>query len=396
MKSAIVPCILGVMASASPVLAQNVTDPAETARFRLGVLALTPRLGIRDLGVDTNIFNLAAEPRRDTTATFTAGADTWLRVGRAYLSGRTTSDWHYFKRASDQRSINVTQEGRLDLDLLRIVPRVGGAFINTRQRPNEEFDLRVQQRNAVAFGGVMVPIGTRTRVDFELRQQRYDYSAGKFGDTAVASALNRKSRLATVEAGVNVTPLTRAVLKTDWREDSFTYESSRDSHSVRVMPGVEMQPFALVSGKAFAGYRRFTTQSAAVPDVSGVVAAVELKYVAADVFRITGQLNRDLDYSLDLDESVYVSTSMGVEAVKAVGLYWDLVGRARRAALAYQEVGPVAGRTDRLWLVGGGLGRRLGSELRVGLDIDYVKRGSIRTDRTFDGLRFGTSVTYGY
>src|SRR6185503_8869979 len=238
MKSAIVPCILGVMASASPVLAQNVTDPAETARFRLGVLALTPRLGIRDLGVDTNIFNLAAEPRRDTTATFTAGADTWLRVGRAYLSGRTTSDWHYFKRASDQRSINVTQEGRLDLDLLRIVPRVGGAYINTRQRPNEEFDLRVQQRNAVAFGGVMVPIGTRTRVDFELRQQRYDYSAGKFGDTAVASALNRKSRLATVEAGVNVTPLTRAVLKTDWREDSFTYESSRDSHSVRVMPGV--------------------------------------------------------------------------------------------------------------------------------------------------------------
>ena len=388
--------LAGTLAMAGPAWAQNVVDPGETARFRVGALAVTPRFGIRDLGLDTNIFNLGASPQRDTTATFTAGADTWFRVGRAFLAGRTLADWHYFKRASDQRSFNLTQEARIDVDLLRFVPRAGGAFVNTRQRPNEEFDLRVQQRNVNVFGGVMVPLGTRGRVDFELRHQEYDYSIGKFGDQAVASALNRNSRLAGLEAGVDVTPLTRAVLKADWRQDRFTFESSRDSNSVRIMPGVELQPFALLSGKAFIGYRKFTTPSPAAPDVSGLVTSVELKYVVADVFRISGAVNRDVDYSLDLDDSVYISTSMGIEAVRALGLDWDVVARVRRASLAYQAVSPAIGRTDRGWLTGGGLGRRIGTELRVGFDVDYVCRTSIRADRSFDGLRFGASVTYGY
>jgi hypothetical protein len=387
---------LGLFAGPAELRAQNVPDPSETARFHLGALALTPRMGVRNLGLDTNIFNVGESAQRDMTATFTGGTDTWLRIGRAYLAGRTTMDWHYFRKASDQRSVNVTQEGRIDVDLLRFVPRAGGAFVNSRQRPNDEFDIRVQQRNVMVFAGVMVPVGSRGRFDLEWRQQEYDYSVGSFGDSAIASALNRKSEQAAMTAGFDVTPLTRLVVRADIRRDRFAFTHERDSDSVRVMPGVELQPSAVVSGKAFVGYRRFKTPSTTVPDVTGVVASVELKFVAADTFRVTGQINRDLDYSLDLDESVYVSTSAGADVLQAMGLDWDVVGRVRRGSLAYQQVGPVAGRVDRVWLVGTGIGRRIGTELRVGFDVDYAKRSSVRTDRSFDGLRYGVSVTYGY
>lgn len=388
--------LLATLAGPAPAAAQNVADPPETARIRLGALALTPRFGVKNLGIDTNIFNLSTEPERDLTATMTGGSDTWLKVGRASFAGRTTLDWHYFRKAADQRSMDVSQEGRVALDLLRLVPRAGGSIVNTRQRPNEEFDLRVQQSNRIYFVGVMVPVGSKGRVDTEIRVQDYDYSTGRHGDGAVAFALNRKSEIAALEAGFDVTPLTRVVVRTDLRRDRFAFIDERNSNSLRVMPGLELQPSALVSGTALIGYRTLETQSATVPDFSGLVASVDLKFVAMDVFRLSGQFSRDVDYSTDLDDSVYVSTNWGFDAVRAIGLDWDVVGRIRRSSLAYQELPPVAGRIDRVWLSGAGIGRRVGTELRVGFDVDYVNRSSVRGNRTYDGFRCGASVMYGY
>lgn len=384
------------LAVPSAARGQNVPDPSETARLHLGPLSLTPRLGVRDLGVDTNVFNLSQTPQRDMMATFTGGADTWLRVGRAYFASRTTVDWHYFRKASDQRSFDVTQEGRVDVDLLRLVPRAGGAIVNSRQRPNDEIDLRVQQRHKSAFAGVMVPVGAKGRLDLEFRQQDYDYGAGTFGDELVASALNRKSETVAALGGFDVTPLTRLVMRAERREDRFVFTQVRNSDSLRLTPGVEFEPSAVVSGKAYVGYQRFRTPSPVMPDVTGLVAAVELKYVAADAFRITGIVKRDVDYSLDLDESVYVSTSAGFDLLQALNLDWDVVGRVRRGSLAYQQLDSTPGRVDRLWQTGVGIGRRVGTELRVGFDVDYVARNSSRADRTYDGFRFGGSVTYGY
>jgi len=386
-----------VLAVPSAGWAQNVADPSETARFHLGPVSLTPRIGLRNVGLDTNVFNLSETPERDFTATLTTGADTWLRVGRAYFSSRTTADWVYFQKAGSQRSLNLNQEGRVDVDLLRLVPRIGGAFVNSRQRPNDEFDLRVQQRNVGVFAGVMVPVGSKARVDLEIREQEYDYAVGKYGDSAIASALNRKSQVATLTGGFEITPLTRLAVRADSRRDRFTFTPARNSTSLRVMPGVEFEPSAVVSGKAFLGWRRFETPDPVTPDVTGFVASVELKFVAADMFRLTGVISRDVDYSLDLDESVFISTSMGVEILQALGLDWDVVGRVRHATLAYQYQDAVAtSRVDRVWLTGGGLGRRLGTDIRVGFDVDYVNRSSVKGDRAFDGFRFGASVTYGY
>ena len=77
-----------------PVLALRADAPAipaEEARMHLGPLALTPRFSVRNLGVDTNVFNSANLPTRDFTATFGPGVDTWLRIGRARLSGADRS-----------------------------------------------------------------------------------------------------------------------------------------------------------------------------------------------------------------------------------------------------------------------------------------------------------------
>ncbi len=393
-----IPLLILWLSLAVPAVAraQAVSDPGEEARLRVGPLGVTPKISLRNIGFDTNIFNASGEPERDFTTTLGTGADSWLRVGRLYLSGKTSVDWVYFQKNSSQRSVNVSQEGRVALDLLRLVPRAGGGIVNSRQRPNDEFDLRIHQRQTSMFGGVAVPIGVKGALDLEYKQQDFDYSVGKFGDALVATALNRESTAVTAAGSLELTPLTALTVRADRRLDRFEFTPSRNSNSYRVMPGVEFQPSAVVSGSAFVGYRKFETLSADTPDFSGVVAQVRLKYVALDMFRVIGEVVRDVEYSLDLEESFFVSTAAGVEVTQALGLSWDVVGRVRRHALAYRPTTGHGGRVDRAWQTGVGFGRRLGEQLRVGLDVDYVRRDSALPSRAFDGFRVGGSVTYGY
>ena len=385
-----------VLAAPALAHAQAVSHPGDDARLHFGPLGVTPKIALRNIGFDTNIFNASGTPERDFTTTLATGADSWLRLGRGYFSGKTSVDWVYFQKNSSQRSVNVSQEGRFDLDLFRLVPRVGGAVLNTRQRPNDEFDLRIHQRQTAVFGGVAVPLGVKASIDAEYKQQTFDYSVGKFGDSLVATALNRDSETTTLAGNFELTSLTTLTVRADRRLDRFDFTPARDSDSYRVMPGLQFQPSAMLSGSAFVGYRKFRTLAADMPDFSGVVAQVQLKFVALDMFRIVGEVTRDVEYSLDLEESFFVSTASGVEVTQALGLYWDVVGRVRRHQLAYRPTAGHDGRVDRAWQTGVGLGRRLGDQMRVGLDVDYVKRDSSTPARAFDGFRVGGSVSYGY
>jgi hypothetical protein len=377
--------------------AQQVVDASQTAMFHFGPLSLTPRLAIQNLGVDTNVFNSAETPVRDTTLTVAPGVDVWLRAGRVRLASQTTTEWLYYRTLASQRSFNAGENLRIDVDLARVTPRVGGLFLNTRARPNDEVDARVQQHNTGGSVGMTVPAGSRLKFDLDARRTRYDYSQGAYGNPNVADALNRDSDVVSLAGTVEVTVLTSLAVRLESIRDRFTYSTERDSDSLRVMPGVIFEPFAFVSGRAFVGYRRFEALDPGVPDYSGLVADVELKYVALDMFRVVGRVKRDLDYSLDETEPYYVTASVGVEATQLLGLNWDVVGRARHGTLTYPELSALRpGRVDTVDEFGAGVGRRFGERWRVGFDVNYVRRVSAIPSRTYDGLRVGGSFVYGY
>ena len=86
--------------------------------------------------------------------------------------------------------------------------------------------------------------------------------------------------------------------------------------------------------------------------------------------------------------------------MQAIGSGWDVVGRVGVTRMAYQafdRIGSVLpDRTDRTWLVGTGVGRRFGTDVRIGVDVNYVTRVSGAPFRDYSGVRAGGSVTYGY
>jgi hypothetical protein len=377
---------------------QTTGDPS-TARIQLGPLALDPRIALRNVGIDTNIFNADGEPEKDFTASLVPGVDSWLRLGRARLSGKTSVEWTYFHKATNQRSLNLQQDGRLDVEMANLTPFVSGSFVRTRARPNQEIDQRVQQERVAAGAGVAVRTGARLSFEAAMRQETLDFGNTKHGSALLAAALNRKVQEGSLSMRYELTPLTSFVLTATTRYDRFDAAIVRDADSVSIVPGLQFKPLALISGSAGVGVRRFRTLDADAPDFTGLVASVDLQYIARDATKFAVRFGRDVEYSFEPLQPFYVATSRLLTITQALGYDWDAVGRLGYDTLAYrgfESFGLPGARTDRVSIVGAGFGRRFGDALRIGFDADYARRTSDVAARSYNGMRLGGSVTYGY
>ena len=383
-----------------PASAQMRSSDATSARWHLGPLALDPRFALRNVGIDTNVFNETETPTRDLTASFGPEMDAWLRVGRVALTGTSTVTWTYFRDSRSQRSFDGSQRARADLDLQWLVPHVSGSIERARQRPNLEIDARVRRDVSVVGGGVDVRLGPRLSIDLAHEITRVDFARGEAGGGLLADALNRREAETTATGRLVLTPLTTVVVKAAFREDRFDQAVFRDSQSLAVMPGVEFKPLALISGTAVVGVRRLRPEAGEVGAFRGVVADVALNYQLRDLMRVSVVARRDGEYSFEAGQPYYLSNGLRLSLTQALGAGWDVVARGGRTTLDYRAsiggTGVAGNRVDQLWAYGLGIGRRLGDAVRIGVDVEQVTRESTAAGRGYDGLRGGGSLTYGF
>ena len=380
--------------------AQDLGAPVEPT-MELGPVGLTPRLAVRDLGVDSNVFNESDSPARDVVAVLVPGLDATMRVGAARLSSRTLAEWHYFQKSSGQRSVNINQLGRVDLDFTRLSPYLEAGYLRSRHRPNLEIDERVLQKTRTGSAGLLVRFGARTSLDLHAERSRVEFGDRSTGSVLFATRLNRVTDEATLEGHVALSALTTLTLAGRHRQERFDFEPVRDSDNLVVTAGLDLKPSALVSGTAVAGLRRLTAKHASMPDHAGVVAAVRVSYTLLEQTRFTVRFDRDVEYSFEEAWPYFVSTTGLLEIKQAVGYVWDVVVRGGRSELAYQpflttDLPAPIDRRDRVVTVGVGGGRHLGDDVRVGVDLNHDRRQSPVAGRSYSGYRFGGSLTYGY
>ena len=387
------------------VRAQDIAqDPGANAAMHLGPVGLTPRLALRNFGVDSNVLNASGTPQADFTATFAPGADLWLSIGRARVSSKTDIGWVYFKQLADQRSFDFNEQARLDVVMARIVPHVGGGYLRTRQRPNLEIDARALRTTKSGDVGLLFRLSPKLSFDIGAARRAYAYEDNQaIGDIRLAAALNRTEQEVTGTVRYMLTPLTTLFVLLADQRDRFEFSPLRDSNSSRIVPGFEFKPFALIAGKAAAGYRHFDALAPNVPDYSGVVANLDVSYTARDVTRFAVTYTRDVDYSYEVASPYYVTNGGGVTVTQAVGRTWDAIARINKTALNYQAIAGLAGellavasRHDRILTYGGGIGCQTAANLHFGVDIDWTERDSIQAGRSYTGFRLGGSVTYGF
>jgi hypothetical protein len=384
--------------SATSSRAQQTPDPADTARFRLGVLRFTPSIAISNLGVDSNVFNEADNPRQDTTAGVGPAVDLWLKTGPARLSGKASGQYLYFAKYRNQRSWQSNLEGRWELPLDRIAPFISAGYSDNKDRPGYEIDSRVRLKQEQVHVGTPLRLSGKTSLVIQAGRSTsaYDQNDPTLGNQ-ISQTLDRSSNTEDAELRISLTPLTVFSVRTEAQQDRFVFERNRNANSIRVMPGFDLKPEALISGQVFVGVRQFNALNGDIPDFTGVVADVSATYTVHST-QLQVRTSRDLAFSYEEFEPYYAQLDSGLTVTQRVTTRWDIVGRGGHQTLAYRHVAtqPLAPRTDRSWQAGTGIGYRPTGSYRVGLDATYFRRVSgASVLRNYEGLRAGLSFSYG-
>jgi hypothetical protein len=395
---------------AAPAFSQDAApDPLITARVRFGPLALTPGLAVTNVGWDSNVFNTWEDPQGDFTATVTPQTDLWLRMGPLRVVAHGSVGYVYFANYVHERSWNTDDSVKLEAMGTHIRPYMGYSYLNIRERPGYEIDQRVRRIENRMFAGVDMPLTRKTTIGAGFKRTKTDYPESEtFNEVRLRFLLNRWTDVYTVSARYALTPLTTILLDTEYVREKFEFDVVRNSAGFRLLPGVEFKPAALISGKARVGYRQLNFDSPTVPDYRGLVGSVNLGYTLLGTTRLGVELDRDVQFSYEQFEPYYILTGITGTITQRLNITWDLQARAGNQSLAYQsailpstgqgsgQFAPVAGRTDNVVFYGGGVGYRLGPDVRLGFNVDYYTRRSAVQLNQYEGLRVGSSVTYGF
>lgn len=390
----LLPAVARAQATSAPV----------TEGMNFGPLTLQPRISLTNAGIDTNVYNDSVNPTRDYTLTLTPALVSRLRMRRASLSSETSFELLYFAKAKDQRSASLSQRVRFDAALVHVTPFLEAGRTESRQRINADLDARIRSQARELRAGLDLRFGSRTTlsVDAETRELAYGAPAStplltEEPTATVGVALDRRSQRARVAAGIGLTPLTTLTFDSEYVSDQFDVTTARNNHAFRGLAGFEFRPFALIAGtvKVGAEHRIFERVGA---DYTGLVASADLRYVARDRTIVAATIHRDVEYSVELDQLYYVTSSWSLSLTQSLGGRWDAVAHYERGTLTYERptVELRKGRRDWYQMSGGGAGYRLTDASRIGIDATYADRSSVVESRRYSGLRVGGTFTYAY
>ena len=375
-------------------------DAPETARIRIGPVALQPRLEIRELGVDSNVFNDAEGPKEDFVFAIRPGADARLRFGVVRLAYRGWTEGIYYRKYEDERALNNYGEFRAELRLARVVPYFSTAGLSTQERPNAEIDLRADRAERTFEYGAHVALLSRAGLHVSVQQHRNRYAPGQqIEGEDLANQLNEKDRTYQGALRLALTPITTVSLTAARESMTFELSPDRDSRSFRFGPQIDFDPTGLLSGSAFVGYRRFTPTDPDIPGYRGVVARTSVAVTLPET-RFVGRLSRDVSYSYLEPAPYYVMTGAGLTVNRRLVGAIDLQIHGSRDRLDYRtrlSAGDAADAgADTLQVLGAGLGYRLPSSARVGLVFELSARDARREGHSFDRRRIFGTFTYGF
>src|SRR5262245_5314027 len=122
-----------------------IDEVRENDRLHLGPLYAKPVLQVKELGIDNNVFNTYGEQASDFTVTFAPRMDWSVPVAkRALFQATTAADLVWYAQYATERSVDPQLGLKGQVFFRRLTLFAGRDYLNTRQRPNQEIDIRAR------------------------------------------------------------------------------------------------------------------------------------------------------------------------------------------------------------------------------------------------------------
>jgi hypothetical protein len=395
-----------VLLPAVPAFAQ-VGDgaPADPTgvRVRIGPLLMDPRISLKNVGVDNNVFNDPASknPKDDFTFTLMPVSDFWLRLGPTWIDANLTETLNWYQKYESERNSNTGINVGWVVPGSRIAFRIDGRYLDAHDRPGYEIDTRAGRTEAGYSGALDFRTFSKSFIGLTASriQTRFDEGA-QYNGTDLQVALDRVDTTYGVNFRHELTPLTSITFSGTHVITTFDHSPDRDTVSNSALMSVAFKPEALLKGGFSAGYEDFAPTESTLPDYSGFIGNIDLTYVllGSTRFAVTG--GRGVQYSYDDSQPYYIQSRIAGTITQQVYGPVDVEARGEIAYLDYRNrTGVVVtepDRTDRIHSYGAGIGYHFGKDVRLSFNVDQYNRDSPVVDHQYDKLLFGFGLTYGF
>jgi hypothetical protein len=378
-----------------------VEDPAETARVRLGPLFLQPEFGLKDVGLDNNVYNDPADPTQDWTATLGLGMLAGLRFGPARLTVRTSTDYIWYARETTERAIDGLTRYQFEVRTPRLRPWIAYEKAKTHERPNFEVDARAGRTVPTYEAGVEFKIGFRLSTRLIALRRAIEYQTEEtFRGVQLSEALDADLEMGAFQLLYEISPLSSLRASVEGNRTRFDTAKIRDADDIAAYLGIEGRRDAGIEGNIDVGWMQRTPRDSSAPAYSGLVARGSAAVILAEQVRVAFALDRNMQWSYEQFYTFYVQSGGSTTVTWRPHQRLDLVATGRHYWMEYEDGldARAVARVDKLYGYGGGIGVfvRGYPGTRLGLNVERATRESVIEGRGYDGLRYYTQVGFSF
>jgi hypothetical protein len=379
-----------------------VVDPADTAKVKIGPLFMQPAFGFKNVGLENNVFNDSADPKKDWTATVNMGMLAGVRYGPGRLTVRTSTDYVYFAEYASERSIDGATRLQAEVRSDRFRSWIGMDRAKTHERVGLEIDSRAGREIPAYDAGVEYRFGFRLGTRAMVRQRKVDFEdEEEFRGVALKDTLNAKYEEASLQLLYEISPLSNFRLSGEASRSRFDVATVRDASEMAVFAGIEGKKDAAIEGYIDLGWRERVPENPLAPAYSGVVVRAAAAFVLWEELLVSFAADRDIPMSYDDAFTYYVQQGGSSVITWRFHDRFDIVATGRRYQLKYDRaIDPSTAvlRTDTTYGYGGGFGFFLHGYpgTRLGLSFERNARQSVLADHRYDNTRFLTHVGFSF
>jgi hypothetical protein len=378
-----------------------VVDPADTAKVKIGPLFMQPAFGFKNVGLENNVFNDPADPKKDWTATVNMGMLAGVRFGPGRLTVKTSTDYVYFAEYASERSIDGATRLQAEVRSDRFRSWIGMDRAKTHERAGFEIDLRAGREIPAYDAGVEYRFGFRLGTRAMVRQREVKYEDEEvLRGTALKDTLNAEYQEASLQLLYEISPLSNFRLSGEASRSRFDVATVRDASEMALFAGIEGKKDAAIEGYIDVGWRERVPENSLAPAYSGVVARAAAAFVLWEEVLVSFAADRDIPLSYDEAFTYYVQQGGSSVITWRFHDRFDIVATGRRYQMKYdRSLDPAAVlRTDTVFAYGGGFGFFLHGYpgTRLGLSVERNARQSVLADRRYDNTRFLTHVGFSF
>jgi hypothetical protein len=288
------------------------------AKWRFGPFHIASFFQIRNIGYDSNIYQMAEDlnPVSDYTANIALPSKLYLNYRNGLvLSLAVVPEYAFYVTQKKERSFNYSLSPELRIRLFRRIILSGAyEYDKSRRRPTSEFDVRALEKFRTLRGSIFIETARLTALGLSgsIREFRYEDIYTPEEESYLSRSLNRQERRGDLEFYYRVYSDTLLFLNGGYTEYDFQFPSSyfRNSYSFQFYSGLRFPLLGRIRGTLTLGYKSLVPRMKSLEGFSGLVGDTSFDLrLSRFIFRVL--YRRDCFFSFWHDNLFFVEGLWG-------------------------------------------------------------------------------------